>query len=448
MSDGMPFSEASERAVIFLAAAHPDECMDTLAAHLRPADFYLPAHRRLFEILNRMRQNRVPISEPLVVEWIWKDPGPNLDGPTLFLAFSESLSGGGTTPRHVNWHIEQLIEHSIRRCVISEADKLRSEAADALGGIDGRSILNDAEARLRGLRRELPGATAEDLKDLIFQLQDYMHDRAEGGMRTSPIQTGFESIDRERAGPSPGEMVIVAARPSVGKTALALQVALHAAKWDAPAHFFSLEMPPMALAARAVAHLSQIDLRSINCGKLEPGELARYHEAMNDFQIKMKVNSKRRLNIAELCADARDVHRVMGTRVIIVDYLGLVTSTLGDRAGEVAKVGQVTRELKLLALELNVPIILLAQLNRESEKRENSEPRLSDLRSSGDIEQDADQVWMIHAPHGIESSARTLYFRKGRNTGIPAPIEMSFFPLTQQFIVNVPGDNRHHEYDV
>jgi replicative DNA helicase len=217
----------------------------------------------------------------------------------------------------------------------------------------------------------------------------------------------------------------------VGKTAFGLQAALAAASEDAPSYIFSMEMSDVQMRDRAIAHIARLPLSRVQALDVVGSELTRYTMALTRFKGVCRLNFKQSLSVGEICGAARTAYRVLGIKLVMVDYLGRIRqetkygSTLSER------IGVITSELKTLASELKTPVLLLAQLNRESEK-DKREPQLSDLRDSGAIEQDADQVWGLHAPEGIEKPARTLIVLKGRNTGAGYRLGLNFLTDVQR----------------
>uniref|UniRef100_UPI0026047546 replicative DNA helicase n=1 Tax=uncultured Zoogloea sp. TaxID=160237 RepID=UPI0026047546 len=243
-------------------------------------------------------------------------------------------------------------------------------------------------------------------------------DRRERGGNIAGLATGFRRFDEMTGGLEPGQLVIVAARPSVGKTVAGCNIASHAAAGGTPVLFFTLEMTRREIAARILAARSGVSVQAMRAGTSARDDWDNMSTAVGaSMAWPMFIDDTPAVTVAYVRAKARRIRRAQGLGLVVIDYLGLMRGTGDNRAQEV---GSISRGLKALAKELQVPVIALAQLNRASETRPNRQPTLADLRDSGEIEQDADIVAMLHR----EDMNRTapeweglaqLFIRKNRN---------------------------------
>jgi replicative DNA helicase len=430
-TDTMPCSYVAEVAVIFLMVLYP-ECREKALRHLQDADFHFGSSKQFFQAIKQVDQERAPITEWTIYERVL-NASPEVSKAYVGADWLDVLQMCDV-PFHLAGHMEKLIDTSTRRALHALADKLRTESIDTgqLPEVSSRDLINQAEERLRALRRESSSATEQDIKDLFASFEDDYAKKGDGDARRGrSVTIGIESMDAENRGPFGSELVVIAARPSVGKTALGLQAAIAAAHDDAPAYIFSLEMSKEQIRERCIAHMSGIEVNRIRTRAFEGEDLRLYTNAKERFQGICRVNFKRGVTSLDICQAARTAHRVLGIKIVMVDYLGLIMSSGRKEEKEYQTIGNITRDLKLLALELEIPVLLLVQLNRESEKADR-EPRLSDLAQSGRIEQDADQVWALHAPKGIGDPSRTLIVLKGRNTGAGHRVNLTFLTDVQQ----------------
>jgi replicative DNA helicase len=246
------------------------------------------------------------------------------------------------------------------------------------------------------------------MDSLVVQLLDRVTELHENGAEeVTGVRTGYFDLDRMTAGFQPGDLIVLAARPSMGKTALALNIAEHVAVHEGlPVVVFSMEMGASQLALRVVGSLGRIDQQHLRTGRLRDDEWERLPEAASKLsEAPMFIDETPGLNPAELRARARRLARQYGGTLglIVIDYLQLIEPE-DRKAPRQEQVAQISRRLKFLARELQIPVVALAQVNRGSEDRQDHTPRLSDLRESGSIEQDADTVLMLHRPARFDKS--------------------------------------------
>ena len=290
-------------------------------------------------------------------------------------------------------HYARLVkEKSTVRQLIAAAGEILHDAYTKPE--DPIEILSEAERRIFGIAQQSEQRHAEQLDDLLNDAIRQLEEN-EGRIITG-VSTGFPNLDEITSGLQSGEMVIVAARPSMGKTALALNIAENIAMRDVPVGLFSLEMSRQQLVQRLLSSRASVSGHSIRRNMLSDRDMAAIIQAADDLMKRpLYIDDTPSLSITQLRAKARRLKQSHDIGVVIVDYLQLMTS--GKRAeSRQQEVSEISRGVKALARELNVPVLCLSQLNRAAEQREGHRPRMSDLRESGSIEQDADVVAMLH----------------------------------------------------
>jgi replicative DNA helicase len=283
-------------------------------------------------------------------------------------------------------------DKSVVRQLIAAAGEILHDAHEKPE--DPTDILSEAERRIFSIAQQSEQRHAEQLDDL---LNDAIRQLEENdGRIITGVSTGYPNLDEITSGLQPGEMIIVAARPSMGKTALALNIAENMTMRDVPVALFSLEMSRQQLVQRLLSSRASVSGHNIRRNMLSDRDMAAIIQAADDLMKRpLFIDDTPSLSITQLRAKARRLKQSHDIGVVILDYLQLMTS--GKRAeSRQQEVSEISRGVKALARELNVPVICLSQLNRAAEQREGHRPRMSDLRESGSIEQDADVVAMLH----------------------------------------------------
>jgi replicative DNA helicase len=315
------------------------------------------------------------------------------------LAYLSSLQDTVPSAANLSYYLDIVHEKSALRKMIRTCSDIVARAYENEGEVDAlmdeaeRDILRISESRVQGTTK-----TIKDLvKSAITTIEDY-HQRQ--GMLTG-IATGFGDFDKMTSGLHPGEMIVIAARPSMGKTSLAMNIAEHVCiDQRLPVGVFSLEMTSESLVLRMLCSRSRVNLRNVRDGFLAERDFPKLTGAASKMATcPLHIDDTAGLSILQLRARARRMHQQHGIKLLVIDYLQLLHST-ARRAQESRQqeIADISNGVKALAKELEIPVIVLAQLNRELEKDKNRKPRLSDLRESGSIEQDADLVGLLYKP--------------------------------------------------
>jgi replicative DNA helicase len=299
-----------------------------------------------------------------------------------------------------------------------------SRAFEFEGEVD--TLLDEIERDVLRISEERVEASARTIKELVHKAINTIEEfHQRQGMLTG-VATGFSDLDKMTSGLHGGEMVVIAARPSMGKTSLAMNIAEHVAiEQRLPVGVFSLEMTAESLVLRMLCSRSRVNLRNIRDGFLAERDFPKLTGAAGKLaNAPLFIDDSSGLSILQLRAKARRMFQQFGIRLFVIDYLQLLNSTSRRAENRQQEIADISNGIKALAKELNVPVIVLSQLNRELEKDKNRKPRLSDLRESGAIEQDADLVALLYkpssseedeAPAQEEASAVNLYIAKQRN---------------------------------
>ncbi len=377
-----PWSQHAEQGVIgalFLDNAAWDRCGDLLAVD----DFYAASHRVVFDAMVRLMAAGKPADVVTVFEQL-QASGRLADagGMPMLNALAECATGTANVRRHA----EIIAEKAMRRALIALCDE---SAAAAFGSKDETpAVLDRLSSAVAKLERRRMRKAPKSLAELLPARVDHISAMNSGEGHVQASATGIARLDRLLSGGlRDGSVYILAARPSVGKSALAQAVGEYVARVAGPVLMLSQEMPDTEVADRALARLGGISYERIQTGKLQDQEWALLTDAVQyGASLPFYVDDQPALRLSDIRAKAR---QVKGLRLLIVDYLQL---SVGDGENRTQEVGAISRGVKALAKELGVPVLLLSQLSRKVEERPGKEPQLSDLRDSGEIEQDADVV--------------------------------------------------------
>ena len=361
-----------------------------VAEFLHPADFYRQSNGTIFGAMLELFERREPVDIVTVAEVLDRNGQLDTIGGRTYLS---SLSNQTPTAVHATQYGRIVERKAVLRNLIAAAGKIAGIGYEDPAEV--QDAIDRAEAELFSVSKQRVDAGFARLRDLLhsaYDRLDYLH--AHRG-EISGVSTGFKDLDALTTGLQRSDLIILAARPSVGKTSLALNIAEHAAVRDKrTVGIFSLEMSKEQLVLRMLSSVANINSQNLRSGFLEEMDFTRLAPAMNALsEAPMFIDDTPNISTMELRTKARRLQAEAGLDLLVVDYLQLMQGTSSNKdANRVQEVSEISRGLKGLARELNVPVIALSQLSRQPEMRESKEPRLSDLRESGAIEQDADLV--------------------------------------------------------
>ena len=387
-----PQSLEAEQSVLGAILIDRDAIVE-VAEFLRPADFYRQANGKIFEAVLELFERREPIDIVTVSEALERSNELEGVGGRAYLS---SLSNSTPTAVHAVQYARIVERKAVLRNLIGAAGRIAGIGYEDPAEI--QEAIDRAEAELFAVsqkRIDVGFAKLDTLLHSAYDRLDYLH--AHRG-EISGVRTGFTDLDALTTGLQKSDLIILAARPSVGKTSFALNIAEHAAvKERKTVGVFSLEMSKEQLVLRLLSSVANIDSQRLRSGFLEELDFARIAPAMNSLsEAPVFIDDTPNISAMELRTKARRLQAEAGLDLVVVDYLQLMQATTTNRdANRVQEVSEISRGLKALARELRVPVIALSQLSRQPEMRNEKEPRLSDLRESGAIEQDADLVMFL-----------------------------------------------------
>ena len=387
-----PHSPQAEQAVLGSMLIDPD-CIKDVMDKLRPEDFYLRANRDIFETIYHMFVYSRPI-DGVTVAGEMEKTGVYNDNTRDYLL---QLMDVTPTSANVMEYVQIVLDKSLMRQVASAAGSISAMVLDGAG--DAGAMLEAAEQKVYAIRR---GRSAQNMVPVSMVLEDVMAHLAEltasGGKTLPGLSTGVSAVDTKINGLNKSDLLLLAARPGMGKTSMALNVALSAARESGKTvAIFSLEMSKEQLVTRLIASEGLVENTRLVTGNLRESDWQRIAEAASSLsRMDIRIDDNPLLTVADMNAKCR---RLDNLGLVVIDYLQLMTSAGGKGySGENRQqaVSDISRMLKIMAKELQVPVLCLSQLSRANEKRDDKRPMLSDLRESGAIEQDADIVLFLY----------------------------------------------------
>jgi replicative DNA helicase len=361
-------------------------------------DFYRHEHKLIYAAIGALINASKPADVITVNEQLQNQGKADEMGG---LGYLNSLAQYVPSASNIRRYAEIVRERSILRKLVSASDEIATNAFNPQGKAIDR-ILDEAEQKIFNIGEEGSRMKQgfQSMDTLVVELLDRVQEMADNPNDITGVPTGFYDLDRMTSGLQPGDMVVLAARPSMGKTAFAINIAEHVALNEGlPVAVFSMEMGASQLAVRVVGSIGRIDQGHLRTGKLNDDEWPRLTEAIEKLRtVSLHIDETPGLTPSELRANARRLARQCGKLgLIVVDYLQLMSGS-GNSGGDnrATELGEISRGLKMLAKELQCPVIALSQLNRSVEQRTDKRPMMSDLRESGAIEQDADIIMFIY----------------------------------------------------
>ncbi len=397
-----PHSIEAEQGVLGCVLLSPNDCMGECIEKLKPGDlvFYDLRHQTLFQALTEMYDQKQAIDLITVQQWLRNKQ--QLEG-VGGLAYLSTLPDAVPSAANLPYYLEIVLEKYLLRKMVQTCTEVVGRVYDYEGEVD--ALLDEVERDILRISEDRVGGASLTIKELvnraISKIEEYHQNQ---GMLTG-ISTGFVDFDKMTTGLHEGEMIVVAARPSVGKTSLAMNIAEHVAlELKVPVCVFSLEMTADQLVLRMLCSRSRVNLRSIREGFLAERDFPKLTGAAGKMAgAPLFIDDSSGMSILQLRAKARRMWQQSNIKLFVIDYLQLLHST-ARRAQEnrQQEISDISSGIKALAKELKVPVLVLSQLNRELERDKSRKPRLSDLRESGAIEQDADVVGLLYKPNAGE----------------------------------------------
>jgi replicative DNA helicase len=390
-----PHSIEAEQAVIG-GLLLEEKAWDEVADKLREEDFYAKEHKVIFHAIVSLAQENKPIDVITLTEKLKELP--NLKDSDL-LGYLATLAKDTPTAAHISAYAEIVREQSILRQLISVGTEI-TESSLKNEGKDSKTLLDIAEQKIFNIAEQDPRMRLgfSSIKNLLTDVMKRIETLSESDDPVTGVPTGFKEFDEKTSGLQKGDLIIVAGRPSMGKTSFAMNIAEYATfQRKSKVAVFSMEMPGNQLAMRMLSSMGRINQQNVRTGKLADEDWPRLTSALSLLsESKLFIDDDAYLTPSDIRARARRLKRTEHELdLIIVDYIQLMQST-GVAENRATELSNITRQLKALAKELDVPVIVLSQLNRSLEQRTDKRPIMSDLRDSGAIEQDADLIAFIY----------------------------------------------------
>jgi replicative DNA helicase len=392
----VPEIEASVLGAMMIEKEAVSKALEMLA----PESFYVKAHRLIYEAMLSLEESGEPIDTVTLYEELKKRGDLEEVGGAVYLS---KLSQNIPSAANIEYHAKIILEKQILRGLISSAHQIAKSAYE--GSSDAFEILDEAERKIFEITESHLSKSYQGMDRAVRDAMEYIETIHSTTHQRFSVPTGFYELDEILGGLQKSDLIILAARPSIGKTALALSIARNAAiDHKVPVGIFSLEMATMQLIIRMICAEARINAHLVRTGKLPHSEgpkLSKTVHKLTDAPI--FVDDTPAQTVLEIRAKARRLKAEKGIGLIIIDYLQLMTGPASAESRE-REISHISRSLKSLAKELNIPVMALAQLNRAVEARSDKRPMLADLRESGSIEQDADVVMFLNRPemYGME----------------------------------------------
>lgn len=409
------------------------EAIYKAARHLKPGDFYLEGHRLIFDAVVKLDEAGKTPDLVTVTDLLKQNNHLEKVGGATYVA---SLIGMVPTAANVEHYARIVEEKSILRSLISAANRIASMGYE--GGEEAEKLVTEAERMLMELSSRRTDTVFTPLREILLEIFQIIESRYRNKGQISGIKTGFDDMDRLCCGLQPGDLVIMAGRPAMGKTSLGMTIAHNVAlKSNLPVAVFSLEMSRAQLVQRILCAEAMVDQQKVRSGYLDEADWRRLVEAAGKLSnATLYIDDSAGLSVRELKAKARNLKAEKGLGLIVIDYLQLLSGS--SRENRQQEISEISRSLKGLAKDLEVPVIALAQLSRAVEQRQEKKPIMSDLRESGSLEQDADVVMFIYReeyyrPDTEKKGIAEIIVAKQRN-GPTGVVELAFLKEFTKFV--------------
>ena len=405
--------------------------LDKVCEELDSDMFISEPNRRIFDAIKSLHQSKIPLDSATVKNEIEKKGSINLIGGIEYLS---EVIDSVITAANVDYYIDIVREKALRRKLIDVTNTITSSAYDEEENTN--DLIDDAERKIFSVTKARKAGEFKTIGEVMRSTQQDLERLAKNQNEITGIPSGFYDLDKLTSGFHPNELIILAARPAMGKTAFGLNLAVNAAqKTDKAVAIFNMEMSAEQLAIRMIAAAGGIELSKLKTGRLEHNDWKKVNEAMSELgDTNLYIEDSSGMTISEIRAKCRRLAtQEKGLGLVVIDYLQLITGSAKYEGNRQQEVSEISRSLKTMAMELKIPVIALAQLSRSVELRENKRPIMSDLSESGSIEQDADIVAFLYRddyynkPAGDSSnvSITELIIGKHRNGGT-GTIELLF----------------------
>lgn len=397
-----------------------DSSLEKVCEELISEMFYSKANAKIFSVVKELHTKNIPVDSTTVINELEKSKELSEVGGIEYI--TEIIDKAGSV-YHLNEYIKIIFEKYILRNLIDKSNEILGECYDEKDSVE--EIVENAERNILSVHSDKLGKEIKNLQDILPVVQEQIEELAKKKTGIIGVPTGFHDLDKKTRGFIKNQLIILAGRPGSGKSTLALNIAINAATLaKKTVAFFSLEMAAEEIVKNMYRAVGRIDGNTLSTGKLNNTDWKKFNEAQSELaDINFFIDDTAGISVGEIRRKCRRIKNSdKGLDLIVVDYLQLLSSTTKYSGNRVAEVSEVSRDLKKLAMEMEIPVIALAQLSRSTEQRKGDDrkPRLSDLRESGSIEQDADIVLFLYSDDYYENITNTtskieLLIAKHRN---------------------------------
>lgn len=388
----MPFNQEAEQSVIGSILSNAPACVGDAIELLKPTDFYFAQHAIIFGVIVDLFNENSAIDFVTVGNRLNRDDKLDTVGGIDYL---RSIATGVPTTRNVVYYSNIVKENSVLRNLIACSNQIADMAYNAADKSD--RILEQAEQLIFDVSSNREQNDIVPISDILYTSYQQLVEDSQNNGGITGLSTGFNELNRRTGGFHGGELILIAGRPGMGKSSFAVNIAEHVSIVDKKAvAIFNLEMPKEQIVNRILCSQALVNSNKIRTGDMEPDDWRKIGEVVNKVEVApMYIDDTASITVSQIRAKCRRLKQTQGLALVVIDYLQLMQSS-GRADSRQQEIAEISRSLKILAKELDIPVIALSQLSRASESRSDKRPMLSDLRESGAIEQDADMVMFLY----------------------------------------------------
>lgn len=443
MERELPHDQQAEQALLGAMLIDKDACSEVINIAI-PDDFFYDSHKVIFAAMKALQEERQPVDVTTLTTYLMdKKELDRIGGVNYLLTLSQSVP----TTAHTQYYLKILNDKALLRRLIKESTDIITKSYDDIGNMN--DFINDVERDFLAVTRDRNAGEFKNIDEVVDNVTKRLNILQKNGGVVSGVKTGYRDLDKLTSGFQKGDLVILAARPSVGKTAFALNVANNSSYYSKEAvAVFSLEMPAEQLVTRLICCAGSINNDSLKTGSILKENPNKYYAAADKvMHDNLYIDDTPGIKVGEIAAKCRRLKQDVGLKLVIIDYLQLISGPNNSKESRQQEVSDISRSLKAMARELECPVIALSQLSRAVEQRKGK-PMLSDLRESGAIEQDADIVAFLHREdyQNKEKEAETnglteivvAKHRNGATADIPVVFEKQYSRFSDYTTEQVP----------
>lgn len=443
MERELPHDQQAEQALLGAMLIDKDACSEVINIAI-PDDFFYDSHKVIFAAMKALQEERQPVDVTTLTTYLMdKKELDRIGGVNYLLTLSQSVP----TTAHTQYYLKILNDKALLRRLIKESTDIITKSYDDIGNMN--DFINDVERDFLAVTRDRNAGEFKNIDEVVDNVTKRLNILQKNGGIVSGVKTGYRDLDKLTSGFQKGDLVILAARPSVGKTAFALNVANNSSYNSKEAvAVFSLEMPAEQLVTRLICCAGSINNDSLKTGSILKENPNKYYAAADKvMHDNLYIDDTPGIKVGEIAAKCRRLKQDVGLKLVIIDYLQLISGPNNSKESRQQEVSDISRSLKAMARELECPVIALSQLSRAVEQRKGK-PMLSDLRESGAIEQDADIVAFLHREdyQNKEKEAETnglteivvAKHRNGATADVPVVFEKQYSRFSDYTTEQVP----------